>query len=89
MVDDEVQRQMVHSEDNSLVESFALLSLSSYKYQCTDDGTNLILSLNSHSSIGRKKGVQQLATLLHKQVCSLYINSVHLHASLLCVRCMC
>ncbi|XP_067928293.1 HEAT repeat-containing protein 1-like [Watersipora subatra] len=69
VVESEIKKQMESSPGSSLVEEFALLSVSSFKYQCGDEDTSLILNLHSNSSLARKKGVEQLAALLRQKSC--------------------
>lgn len=60
---------MSSTSDSDLMQEFALMSLSSFKYQATDVGTNLVLSLNHSESAIRKHAVNQLATMLKNEVC--------------------
>lgn len=58
---------MESTSDSDLMQEFARMTLSSFKYQATDEGTNLTLSLNHSESSIRKHGVKQLLGILSKK----------------------
>lgn len=56
------------SADDKLIQEFALMTLSSFKYQAVDSDTSLILSLNHSESAMRVHGVKHLAKMLDTEV---------------------
>lgn len=68
-MDSEIRVQMDTCDDNEVMQEFALMSISSFKYKGSDQGVNLLLSLNNPVSSMRKHGVNELSKQLENQVC--------------------
>ena len=69
IVDKEIKHQMSEgSTDDKLIQEFALMTLSSFKYQAVNSDTSLILSLNHSESAMRVHGVKHLAKMLDNEV---------------------
>lgn len=76
---------MADSGDSDLLQEFAMLSISSFKYQATDEGTNLVLSLNHPEPAVRVSGVTALVQRLSTEVHELHRVSGNCYSGLLCV----
>lgn len=59
---------MSSNESSELMQQFALLTVSSFKYKPTSEGTNLVLALNDQRASVRKHGVNMLLKTIQSEV---------------------